>query len=203
MATKIEQALTPEQLHDFLRRAAQLPGSQLKDIQALAAECGIEISLMGARSFKKGPFADYLAELKAKREFAEDISTVAKGGMGMADASATILSQKIFDRLHNAGDLSDDETDQLSLALSRLRTGDHRSKFLEAKLDEMRQKLEMAQFDAAKAAIAHLTELRAIAGDNKLNDAQKLERARQRLFGAAPADVPTLAQADSRKGATP
>jgi hypothetical protein len=199
MATKIEQALTPEQLHDFLRRAAQLPGSQLKDIQALAAECGIEISLMGARSFKKGPFADYLAELKAKREFAEDISTVAKGGMGMADASATILSQKIFDRLHNAGDLSDDETDQLSLALSRLRTGDHRSKFLEAKLDEMRQKLEMQQFDAVQAAIKHAKEIRTVMGDKSLDDSARTERVRQLLFGTTPEGfTPVTTTGDAR-----
>jgi hypothetical protein len=186
MATKIEQSLTPAQLAEFKRRAAELPGTLLSDLQALAAEFGIEVSLMGARSFRKGPFADYLAELKAKREMAEDISTVAKSGLGLADASATMLSQKIFDRLHNAETLSDDETDQLSLALSRIRTGDQRSKFLEAKLDEMRQKLEMAQFDAVQAAITHAKEIRSVTGDKSLDDSAKTERVRQLLFGTTP-----------------
>jgi hypothetical protein len=199
MATKIEQSLTPEQLADFKRRAAALPGSLLKDLQALAAEYGIEVSLMGVRSFRKGPFKEYLDELKAKREMAEDISTVAKSGLGLSDASATMLAQKIFDRLHEGADLTDAEIDQLSLALSRIRTGDQRSKFLEAKLDEMRQKLEMQQFDAVQAAIKHAKEIRTVMGDKSLDDSARTERVRQLLFGTTPEGfTPVATTGDSR-----
>jgi hypothetical protein len=134
MPSKIETSLTPEQLQDFFKRCAQIKGSKLRDIQALADEFGIEISLMSARSFRQGAFSEYLEELKAKREMAESVSAIAKSGLSLTDAAASVLSQKLFDRLLNAGDLSDDESDQLSLSLSRLRLGDQRATKLTADL---------------------------------------------------------------------
>lgn len=41
------------------------------------------------------------------------------------------------------------------------------------------------QFDAARAALAHATELKRIAGDNNLTDAARVDAARERLFGVA------------------
>lgn len=193
MPSKIETSLTPEQLHEFFKRCAQLRGSKLKDIQALAEEFGIDVSLMAARSFRKGAFADYLSELKAKREMAENVSEVAKSGLSLTDAAASVLAQKLFDRLLNSDELSDDESDQLSLALSRLRLGDQRSKLLDARLREIEQKLEMQQFDAAQAVLKHAKEIRSIMADTKANGAERAERVRRILFGEQPKDFAPVA----------
>ena len=134
MPSKIETSLTPAQLQEFFLRCAQLKGTKLKDIQVIADEFGVDISLMSARSFRQGAFAEYLEELKTKREMAENVSAIAKSGLSLTDAAASMLSQKLFDRLLNAGELSDDESDQLSLALSRLRLGDQRASKLDADL---------------------------------------------------------------------
>jgi len=166
MPSKIETSLTPEQLQEFFLRCSQLKGAKLKDIQALADEFGVEISLMSAKSFRDGAWSDYLAELKAKRELAESVSAVAKNGLSLGDAAAAVLSQKLFDRLMTSGDLEDKEADQLSLALSRLRTGDQRARFLEAKLAEMERR--QTEWDEKRAqAKAALTEIKAKGGITK------------------------------------
>ena len=199
MPTKIESHLSPEALHEFFKRCAQTKGgTKLGVIQAIAEEFGVTISLMSASAVRDGPFAEYLAELKAKREMAESIAAVAKSGLSTSDAAASILSQKLFDRLLNAGELTDGESDQLSLSLSRLRIGDQRAKLLEARLREIEQKLEMQQFDAAKAVLTHAKEIRSIVQDNSLDEAAKVERVRARLFGQAPADFKPV----DGKGAT-
>lgn len=201
MPTKIETHLSPEQFLEFCRRVASKPGgSLLKNIQAEAEEFGIDISLMAARSFKKGPFEQYLDDLKEKREMAETVSTVAKGGLGLADASAAVLSQKIFDDLMTGpGELSIKDKNTYSLALSRLRTGDQRGKFLEAKLEEMAEKLKLQQFDAVAAARKNAKAIRLVEKDAKLDDSAKTERVRQLLFGDMPADfTPVVATGDSR-----
>ncbi|EIP99463.1 hypothetical protein OpiT1DRAFT_03980 [Opitutaceae bacterium TAV1] len=138
MPTKIETHLTPEQFLEFCRRCAQLKGgTTLRVIQALAEEFGVEISRTGATSFRDGPLASYLDELKAKREMAEQVSAVAKSGLSLSDATASVLTQKIFDQalaLDTTDDAVLDKSNALSLALSRLRLGDQRARKLEADL---------------------------------------------------------------------
>jgi|GEM_PF-5784337 len=157
---------------------------------------------MSARSFKKGVFADYLLELKAKREMAESISSVAKSGLSLTDAAASVLSEKILDqamRLDANGEGALDDSNSLSLSLSRLRLGDQRAKFLEAKLREIEQKLELQQFDAATAVLDHAKEIREVTADSKLDAAAKTERVRKILFGQKPDDFKPI----TTKGAQP
>jgi hypothetical protein len=159
MPTKIETSMTEEELAEFFRRAAQLKRRTGPALQVLAGEFGVTISHNSANTFRKGAFADYLEELKAKRELAENVAAVAKNGLSTSDAAASILSQKLFDRLLNAPSLSDDESDQLSLSLSRLRAGDQRARYLEAKVAEMEAAAaaRRAAAEKAKAALAGLT----------------------------------------------
>lgn len=153
MATlsNLERALSPTELSGFFAELAATPGLTLARIAELAAERGISISLSGAKRVKDGPFGDYLDALRRKREMAEDVAAVAKSGLSLADASASILSQKVFDRLMSAGELTDGETNELSLALSRLRLGDQRRDFLEARLREMEAR--EAEREATKKAL--------------------------------------------------
>jgi hypothetical protein len=195
MPSKIEGNLKPEQFWDFCARVAQMnggrKGAKLVDIQTLAAEWGIEVSLESARTFRKGAFADYLSELQAKREMAENVSTIAKNGIGLSDATAAVLSEKIFDqalRLDTHADDASDQANALSLSISRLRTGDQRARYLDGVLEQMRTKMMLQQLDAAKIVLEQAKELRAIVQDKSLDQGAKLERVRLRLFGAAPAD---------------
>lgn len=169
MATKIETSLTPEQLHEFFHRCSQLKGCLLRDIQALAEEFGVEISLMSATRFRNGAFAEYLEELKAKREMAETVASVAKSGLSLSDAAASVLSQKIFDQALNLdanGEGALDESNSLSLSLSRLRTGDQRAKLLEQQLAAYQRK-ETEWQEKRNAAKAALTEVKSKGGLSK------------------------------------
>ena len=169
MPSKIETSLTPGQLQEFFLRCAQLKGTKLKDIEALAAEFGVDISLMSARSFRQGAFAEYLDELKAKREMAETVAAVAKSGLSLTEAATSMLSQKVFDRLLNSGEVTDEVAEQLSLILSRLRTGDQRAKLLEAKLQELeRKQTEWTESrEKTKAALESVAKKGGISADTR------------------------------------
>ena len=61
-----------------------------------------------------------------------------------------------------------------------------KSRDQELKESQLRLDRERFEFDAAKAALAQLPALRAIAGDRSLNDDSKLKAVRQALFGDTP-----------------
>lgn len=206
MATKIETDLTPEELMEFFRRIAQTKGgATIARIQAIASEFGVTISHQTANEYRKGIVADYLDSLKRNAEQAELITAVAKGGLGLTDAAAVKLAVKINDDLDRSADLTADEKNSYSLAISRLRSGDQRSRFLEAKLREMVQSMELKQFDAAQAAIKHAKEIRAVMSDRKIAESEKIDRVRKILFGEQPKDfkpvTATGASVDETKGA--
>jgi hypothetical protein len=197
MPSKIETSLTPAQLHEFFARCAQLKGSKLKDIAALAEEFGVEISLMSARSFKQGAFADYLEELKSKREMAESVTAVAKEGLDLSAAAAAALAAKVLDASINldAAEIGSKKANNISLAVARLQSGDQRARDLERKLADsetkrgaLEQRMELQQFDAAAAVLKHAKEIKIVVADTKLDTAAKTERVRKILFGDKPAD---------------
>ena len=189
MATKIESHLSPEQLLQFFRRCAQTKGgTKLATIQAIAEEFGVSISLMSASAVRDGPLSDYLEDLKRKSEMAESVAALAKNGAGLSDGAAAVFAEKVFDAAMriDAGEIGTKAGNNLSLAISRLRSGDQRAKYLEAKLREIEQKLELQQFDAAAAVIEHAKEIRAIVADKALDGNAQRERVRKLLFGEKP-----------------
>jgi hypothetical protein len=197
MPSKIETSLTPAQLQEFFHRCSQLKGVLLKDIQALADEFGVEISLMSARSFRQGAFAEYLEELKSKREMAESITAVAEAGLDLPAAAATALAAKVLDASMNLApeEIGGKKANNISLAVARLRAGDDRAKDLQRKLDDsetkrsaIEQRMEMIQFDAADAVLAHAAEIKLVMGDKAIDSTEKRERVRKILFGEKPAD---------------
>lgn len=197
MASKIETSLTPEQLHEFFKRCAQLKGSKLKDIQALAEEFGIDVSLMSARSFRQGAFQEYLDELRLKREMAESVTAIAKDGLDLTAAAASALSAKVLDAAMNLDSrmIGTDIGNNVSLAVARLQAGSDRAKDLQRKLDDSEtkraateQRMDLQQFDAATAVLAHAEEIKLIIADKSLDAGARTERVRKILFGEKPAD---------------
>lgn len=135
MPSKIETSLTPEQLHEFLRRALQLKGTKLKDIKALAEEFGIEISLMSARTFRLGKFAAHLERIERAKEQIDQLKAVMADGTDTIDASLKIAAAGLLDQM-----TSGDEVDlvEVSKIIQRLMT----SREKREKIDMSAAKLE-------------------------------------------------------------
>lgn len=175
---KIAQELTVDQLSDFIGQLAALPGKErtLVAIQEKAAELGITISLMSAKSFRDTTFERHLQRMRTAQEVAMQVDGIEAGGNTLANASAKLLSKRIFNQLLDAEESGDDvDVDALSLSVSRLRIGDVRNKAL-----------ELAQFRAAEEALKCASELKTIAENKTLNHDEQVERVRLRLFGHAP-----------------
>jgi len=185
---KIAQELTDDQLDQFIRELASLPKKdrKLKHIRHKAAEMGITISLMSAKAFRDTTFERHLAKIQTAQRAAQLVEDIDKGGSTLADASAKLLSKRIFDQLMDAEDEDSAEVvdlDQMTLSVARLRRGNVQ----QAALEERIKALQVAQLDAAKIVLQQTRELKTIADDKTIDETEKVERIRRRLFGEAPA----------------
>lgn len=117
MPSKIESSLDPAMLQEFFKRCAQLKGTKLKDIQALASEFGIDISLMSATTFRDGAFARHLEKIQRSKEKIEQLQALMADGTDTIDAALKVTADDLFDKI-----TSGDEVDPLdtSLIISRL-----------------------------------------------------------------------------------
>lgn len=161
MPTKIESHLSPEALHEFFKRCAQTKGgTKLATIQAIAEEFGVTISLMSAAAVRDGALGNYLSELKAKSERAQQVAAFAREGLSMSDAASVRLAETVFDDLMSptAASLTAEERDTYSKIIARARLGDQRAAKLEADLklrDEQLAKLnrEKTEWEEQRAKI--------------------------------------------------
>lgn len=143
--TKLATSLSAEELEAFCERLKgerDLTGAR---IQELAAEMGVTIGHNSANEFKNKEFEPWLAKLKRQKNLAQFISDNAdpNAAATIADAAASTLSQNVFEFLQEGDvdvNLFDDEgidkAKTLSLIIQRLRSGDHRLKLLQMKLQE-------------------------------------------------------------------
>lgn len=172
---KIVRKLSADELHIFIARCAAEPNLTLKRITEIAAEWGIDVSVMGAKSFRDTTFTRHLERLRSAQQVAQMISVMQQNGAEstLADASATLLAQKIFETLSGNGeteddtDLTDERVELLSRAVARLRSGDQQGAALKAKLAETEQRIaeRKLKLDDAKARIEA-----ALAAANKAKD---------------------------------
>lgn len=156
----IELALTPEQVQDFCTRLMGEKGLTGLRIQELVKEFyGVDVGKAAAYTFKDKVFENYRAKLAKRREVSEFVAKHAapEDASRIADAASGELSQVIFDFMMTSGgelDLTDAEgletANSLSLALSRLRRGDHTQRLLEAKLKELEEKQAAASQELQK-----------------------------------------------------
>lgn len=191
MPTKIETDLSPEQLFEFFKRCAETKGGGTGPrIQALASEFGVTISHESANNFRKGALREYLDELKSTAAMAESVAALAKNGVGLSDGAASAFAAKVFDaaRKVTVEEIGGKKANNVSLAISRLRSGDQRATYLQTKLAEIQQGMQLREFDAVAAAIKHAKEIRTVLADKKLDDGEKTQRVRKILFGDRPAD---------------
>ena len=137
--SKIETSLSEDALQDFCKTLAATPNLTLKKLQSMAAERGIEVSLMGARTFRDGAFKEHLERLRKARDLARQVAEFNNSDAAgtLADAGAAVLMQKVFDEM-TAGAV---DVDVLSKIIARWRSGDHRQRELNAKLQLMEKQI--------------------------------------------------------------
>ena len=121
--SKIESELSEEQLQDFCNRLANTPKLTLKKLQSMAAELGIEVSLMGAKSFRDGAFTEHIEKMRRAKELALQLREVgnADAAGSIADAGALVLMQQVYDALTKGDEV---DFDTFSKIIARLRSGD-------------------------------------------------------------------------------
>ena len=109
--SKVEQALSVKELHEFCKRAAELKNPTLARIKDLAAEFGIEMSLMAAKTFRDGAFDKHLRNIRRSKEQTQQILDVVGEGHSISAGIRAHTQQQLFDALS-----SSEETDAAELA---------------------------------------------------------------------------------------
>ncbi|CAN5546978.1 hypothetical protein BH09VER1_BH09VER1_24700 [soil metagenome] len=183
---KIASELTSEQLLEFLDRCWKTPGLTLAKVQELAGEYSIDVSLMGAKSFRDTTFKRHLDRISKAGELAQQVNALRQAGAGhtIADAASAIISDEVLDRLVNRDDDEELDLDVMSKIVKRLRDSDSRSRALE-------HQIEKDQESAATRVLQDPTLLAAVAkikADNGLTAKEKTAAVARRLFGEKPAD---------------
>lgn len=150
---KIATELTAEQLQQFLDKCWKTPGLTLKKVQELAEGFGIEVSLMGAKSFRDTTFARHLQRLSKANELAEQVRALKNAGAGhtIADAAAAIISDEVMDKLINRDPDEELDLDVLSKIVKRLRDSDQRSAALQQRVREYEEKMASVQAGVEQA----------------------------------------------------
>lgn len=159
--SKIEQALSETDLQEFCSRLAGTPKLTLKKLQSMAADIGIEVSLMGAKSFRDGAFAEHIEKMRRAKELALQLKEVgnADAAGSIADAGALVLMQQVYDALTKGDEV---DFDAFSKIIARLRSGDHRLREVNAKLKEYERRAtewerkEKEREEAKRKAIADI-----------------------------------------------
>lgn len=161
---------------DLLNLSASPTGEEIREL--VMELKGNAPSVNSCLEWKKNTLAFHLAELREQKHMAEGITSLVADGMSLSDAAAAKLCQFILDRVLYADELDDKAINKLTLALARLRKGDQRAK-------EWEHKRTMDEFNASRAALAYLSELKAIHSDSGLSSDEKINAVRRRLFGDA------------------
>lgn len=183
---KIALELTAEELQEFLDKCWKTPGLTLKKVQELAEGYGINVSLMGAKSFRDTTFARHLQRIGKAGELAAQVAALKQAGAGhtIADAAAAILSDEVLDKLVNRDADEELDLDVLSKIVKRLRDSDSRTRALEHQI-EKDQNTAVEKILKDPALLAEVAKLKK---DDGLSDSEKIARVRRRLFGDVPAN---------------
>lgn len=151
---KIAKSLSPEQLNEFIAECARTPGLTLETIKKLAAQRGIVVSLMSAKGFRDGPFQQHLLKLEHAQRIAEQVKALQEvdTSITLADASAALLAQRVFEMIYE-GEIGPDgelDLDTVSKIIARLQQREQSAKRTEAQLRayEAREAERKAQAEA-------------------------------------------------------
>jgi hypothetical protein len=177
---KIALSLSAEQLAEFLEVCRQTPGLTLERLQALAADRGISVSLMGAKSFRDTTYAEHMQRLRKAQELAVQMQEITAGGASINEAAASLLSQQVFDEIAEGGL----DADVASKIVKRLRDSDTQARGLAHQIEKDQQRAAEKILNDPKL-LAEVAKIKATAG---LSEKEKVAAVQRRLFGERPAN---------------
>lgn len=152
MASKISKELTPEQVVELIATLAKTPGGKmLRVIQAEAKKRGVEISIMGATSFRDEELQPYLETLKRAKAKSELLATALIDGdeSGLLASNRMLLAEKVSDFLLTE-ETSPKQFSSLALTLQMLSSANQGDKKTNAALELAQAKLR--EFEAKEQA---------------------------------------------------
>lgn len=186
--------MTPEELLEFNEWLAAKSGKErtLERIVEYAAERGIKISAMSARSYRNTTFARHLERIRRRKEKAERITAVVGDNTGrtLNEATLGILAEQIFDELNTDADATGDDEEPARLDLEKVDTLTKAAARIQKGFGEVdRVKALLAESQAKLREFAAREEERKkkaseVAADTSLSDEQKTAKWRE-IFGMA------------------
>lgn len=150
MPGKIENTLSVEQLDAFLAELRGLSAKPtLAQIQEAAKRYGVEVSLMGAKTFRDNTFAGHLARLSNGREKAAQIlAAVREGGAHPLDAVEEAAAADLLDAYTSGEDVDTGAIVKIALqlraSLEQRKDRDRQDADLARKLRETESKIQLA-----------------------------------------------------------
>lgn len=205
MGNIAEQKLSGPELRAMIEELHQLSANPtLAQIQDALAKRGIEASLMAARSVKRKNFEDYLREIARAKEMGRLVAEAGSDPESRTDAAVVMLAEQITDQILRARmegrDLDADTLEKTVLNVTRLTASMRDGRKLKADLalrDEqiakLKQSIQLARFDAAKAVVEHAREIKLVVADKSLDAQARTERVAKILWGEKPADFRPVA----------
>lgn len=154
MATKVAKELTPVEVVELVVALANKKGGEvLRVIQDEAKARGVNISLMGATSFRDSELNPFLEKLRNARAKSQALSEALTGGdeAGLLSTARIMLAEKINDLLMADGEMDRKDFAGLAKALSGLTTANTGDRMTVARLKVLEAKEEERQ--AAKATL--------------------------------------------------
>lgn len=154
MPGKIANTLSHEQLVQMLDELRALSAKPtLAQIQAVAAKYGVDVSLEGAKTFRKSTWEDHLARLAAGREKAQGILNQIRGDTAHAlDAVEEAAAIDLLDQYTSGEEVDVAQVVKIAMTLrssiEQRKDRERNDRDLERKLKETDAKLELADKQA-------------------------------------------------------
>jgi len=147
MPNKIENTLPDDELQQLLADLRALAGRPtLKQVQAAAKKHGVDVSLMGAKSFRDNTFEAHLQRLRRGKEMAEAITGAVREGNGSAlDAAEEIAAQELLDALTDVDAEGRPNIGNVSKIIVNLRIAASSRQDTARKISETEAKLRVAE----------------------------------------------------------
>lgn len=141
---KIAKTLSAEELGEFLDRCWKEKGLTLARVQTLAGEYGIQVSLMGAKSFRDTTFDRYLQRIGKAAELNEQLAQLKQSGGSLGAAAETLIGKELIDTLmefEQTKSIAEDggiaALDALSKITKRLSDSERGNTALQARLEQL------------------------------------------------------------------
>lgn len=153
MASKIEDSMSPAEVVELLLALAETEGGEkLRIIRDEAQKRGVQVSLMGATTFRDNQLKPFLEKLKFAKEKSSALAAVMEGGgeEGLLASARTRLAEEMSDFLMADGPVSKKDFVSLAKALSALSASNQGDRALRMRIAQYEAQEKERQEAAAR-----------------------------------------------------